>query len=328
MPKQTTQSLPGPLKLLAGAALLGATGIGAYLLYANFRPRRHPALPPALHAERRQFALNGFGQVSYYVDESGQPNRPLVLVHSINAAASAFEMRPLFEHYRGQRPVYVLDLPGYGASDRPARRYTPDLYVAALLAFLNRELSAPADVIAFSLGCEFAAAAALAHPDRVRSLALLSPSGFSAQSPPPASDGVYAAVSSPIWAQGLFDALVTRPSIRYFLGRSFVMQPPIDFMDYAYITARQPGARHAPISFVSGQLFSADIVDRVYNRVAVPTLVLYDKDANVSFDRLPAVLTVNPYWQAQRITPTMGLPHWDALPKTVAALDDFWQDLA
>ena len=39
--------------------------------------------------------------------------RPLLLLHSINASASAYEVKPLFEHYRQQRPVYAPDLPGF-----------------------------------------------------------------------------------------------------------------------------------------------------------------------------------------------------------------------
>ena len=46
---------------------------------------------------------------------------PLLLVHSVNAAASAAEVRPLHEHYRATRTVLSLDLPGYGFSDRSDR---------------------------------------------------------------------------------------------------------------------------------------------------------------------------------------------------------------
>ena len=44
----------------------------------------------------------------------------LLLVHSINAAGSAAEVRPLHEHYASRRTVFSIDLPGFGASARRA----------------------------------------------------------------------------------------------------------------------------------------------------------------------------------------------------------------
>ncbi|PQJ97667.1 alpha/beta fold hydrolase [Chromatium okenii] len=83
-------------------------------------------------------------------------------------------MKPLFEHYRAQRPVYALDLPGFGHSDRSKRRYSPELFAGVIAEFLEQVVKVPADVAAFSLGCEFAARATLQQPTLVTSLTLLS----------------------------------------------------------------------------------------------------------------------------------------------------------
>jgi hypothetical protein len=56
-------------------------------------------LPPALEAERRETNGNA-GRLSYYVAGCGAP---LLLIHSVNAAASAFEVRPIFESMRTTR---------------------------------------------------------------------------------------------------------------------------------------------------------------------------------------------------------------------------------
>ena len=40
---------------------------------------------------------------------------PLLLVHSINATASAAEVRPLYD-YGATRTVFAIDVPGYGCS--------------------------------------------------------------------------------------------------------------------------------------------------------------------------------------------------------------------
>lgn len=286
------------------------------------------SLPPALDAERHVYTSQQAGRVSYY---HAAPNDgdsiPLVLIHSINAAPSAMEVKPLFEHYRAIRPVYALELPGFGGADRSDRVYDIDLYVNAITDFLRDVVGQPADALALSLGSEFIAYAALQQPQQFRSLVMISPTGFNARPVNVPTDTMYRIVNFPVWGQALYNLLVTRPSIRLFLRQSFANEMPDEVVEYAHATAHQPGAKNAPFYFVSGKLFTPDIRTAVYEKLTRPVLVIYDQDPNVSFDRLPDTLAANPNWQSVQITPTMGLPHWDDLPKTTAALDAFWSSL-
>ena len=68
---------------------------------------------------------------------------------------------------------------------------------------------------------------------------------------------------------------------------------PKDLERYSYLSAHQPGAEHAPLRFISGKLFTPQVRERVYEHLSVPTLVLFDQDAFVSFEALPALLSVN-----------------------------------
>ena len=291
-------------------------------------PAYWAALPDAVSAPRRVLESRRAGRVSYYADTQAQ-GRPLVLVHSINAAPSAFEMRPLFEHFRSHRPVFAPDLPGFGFSDRSARRYSPELYADALTDFLAEVVREPADVVAFSLGSEFAARAALALPAAVTSLVVLSPTGFSKRSLPSGdlSVRVHKALSLPYLSQGLFSLLTSRPSIRYFLGQAFVGQTPPEMVDYAYATAHQPGARYAPLYFLSGQLFTPNAAETLYAQLKLPALALYDRDPNITFDLLPDLIAHHANWRAERISPTSGIPHWEKTAETAAAMERFWADL-
>ncbi|WP_295445940.1 alpha/beta fold hydrolase [uncultured Thiodictyon sp.] len=286
---------------------------------------RRVALPEALDAQRARIRVPDFGQLSYYSTGPGQ-GRPLVLVHSINAAPSAYEMKPLFERYRAQRPVLAPDLPGFGFTDRPDIHYTPDVYVKALMEFLRRVVVQPADLVALSLGGEFAARVAVEAPELVNSLTLLSPTGFSTRTIPGGEKGMrtHRVISVPALGQTAYTLLTTKPSIRFFLRRSFVGPVPAAMVEYAYATTHQPGARFAPLYFLAGQLFTADAPNRIYAKVKQRTLVLYDRDPNIDFDLLAPFLTGRANWQVQRISPTMGLPHWENIPETTAALDKFW----
>lgn len=282
-------------------------------------------LPPALDAPRERFTTSHLGEISYYAG-GPEDGRPLVLLHSINAAPSAFEMKPLYDHYRATRRVYVPELPGFGFSERSDRQYSPELYANAIVAFLTQVVGAPADVIAFSLSSEFAARALLAAEERFSSLALLSPTGFSARRLPSGGVGrtMHGFFTLPGLGQGLYRLLTQRRSIRYFLQRSYVGEVPEELIDYAYATSHQPGARHAPYYFLAGQLFTRDALETLYRRLKLPVLVLYDRDSNVGFDLLPDFVAAQPNWQAVRIEPTLGMPHWERPGDCIAALDRFW----
>jgi pimeloyl-ACP methyl ester carboxylesterase len=292
------------------------------------------ALPPALSTTIEFVKLPAAaGTIAYYTDKRGT-GRPILLIHSINAAPSAREMQPLFEHYRGQRPVYALDLPGYGHSDRSSSDYSPALYADVIAAFLRDVVGESADVIALSLGCEFVARAAVAAPQWFESLVFISPSGFvggNNTSAEPSRDGggsdrAYNLLSFPLWSQGLYDLLVTKRSIRFFLQKSFHSQEPAaELVDYGYLTAHRPNAKNAPLCFLSGRLFTKGIARSIYSKLTMQTLVLFDTDPYVNFDQLTRFVTNHPQWQMTRIVDTKGLPHWEKPQQTFAEIDRFWQ---
>jgi pimeloyl-ACP methyl ester carboxylesterase len=285
-----------------------------------------PALHPALDAPIESWRHGASGNLRYYRSECDS-GRPLVLIHSVNAAASAMEIEPLFEHYRHQRPVFAPDLPGFGLSQRGRLPYSPDFFAGVLAAFLQEVVGEPADVVALSLSAEFAARASLQVPDSCHSLTLISPTGLGQRQPPgpDTTQRIKRFLQLPALGSGLYRVLTTRPSIRYFLEKSFDGEVPEQLVDYAWHTARARGARHAPFAFLSMGLFTSDAATNLYRPLEVPTLILYDRDPNVSFDRLPELLEANPNVEALRLGPSCGLPHWEHTARCCEALDAFWR---
>lgn len=241
---------------------------------------RAPTLPPALGGDLRETSRRA-GRLAYYMAGDGPP---LLLVHSINAAASAYEVKPIFERMTAHRRVYAVDLPGYGHSDRSDRYYDIRLFTDAVQDMLDVIAEDtgpdPVDALALSLSSEFLARAAVERPERIRTLAFVTPTGFSKGSTKAHGGirtkasrevpGVYRFVSFPLWGPKLYDLLVSRRSIRYFLERTWGSKDIDDGMvDYDYVTAHQPGARFAPFAFLSGRLFSRDVRD-LYARLSVP----------------------------------------------------------
>ena len=244
-----------------------------------------PALPPALAGELVSLQTPSGALCLYSAGTIGAARqRPILLVHSVNAAASVAEVAPLYEHYSNTRPTYALDLPGYGLSDRSERPYTIRLMTDAVLVAVAhiRKLHGDAaiDVVGVSLSCEYVARAAVEQPSAIRRVALVSPTGFNGTKPyrgaPGSSRGMawlHRLLSSPAWSQRLFNTL-TRPGVvRYFLQRTFGRKQIDETLwRYCVQTARQPGAKHAPLYFLSAYLFAADITT-LYEKLACPVWV-------------------------------------------------------
>jgi pimeloyl-ACP methyl ester carboxylesterase len=319
----------GVLGALASGPIVAALAGIAYS--ALFVPHALK-LPPAVGGERRELAGRA-GRLSYYV--AGPAGAaPLLLVHSVNAAASAYEVGPLFEHYKASRRVYALDLPGFGFSERSAREYTPRLFTDAVLELLDAiadaEGPAPVDVVALSLGGEFAARAAAERPERFGTLALVTPTGFGEGQPryeAPGSTreapGLRAFFTFPLWSQALFDLLNSRASQRYFLKQTFGSYEAIDpgLLAYDYLTAHQPGARHAPFAFVSGALFSADI-GRVYESLELPVWLAHGTRGQFSDFSAAGSVAARGNWTIQPFE-TGSIPYFERPADFFAAYERF-----
>lgn len=244
-------------------------------------PAQSRPLPPAVPGER--IVLSGAaGPVTLYAAGPAQPGvPPLLLIHSVNAAGSAYEIRPVFEHFAARRAVYAPDLPGFGLSDRSDRPYTPRLMTDAihdaLDAIAARHGTVPVDVLGVSLGCEFVARAAVERPERFRTVALASPTSFGRSAPrrgPPGSHlgmpWLHKVFTLPLWSGPLFRALTHPKSIRFFLRKTFGASTiDEDLWAYDCLATRQPGAEHAPFFFVSGFLFSRD-ANALYESLRLP----------------------------------------------------------
>lgn len=288
-------------------------------------------LPAALPGERIAWPSSA-GQLSVYIAGEGPP---LLLVHSVNAAASAAEVRPLHAHYQARRTVCSLDLPGYGFSERSDRAYTPRLMTDAIhaaTALIRARCGAgPIDALAVSLSCEFLARAAAEAPDQFRTLALVSPTGFRGLRPWRGPTGstrgkawLLRALRGPgsVWGGALFRGL-TRPAvIRYFLQRTWGSKS-IDETLWAYdvLTARAPGAEHAPLHFLSAHLFSADI-HTVYEQLAMPVWMSHGVRGDFTDYRGQVIVEGRPNWQFS-VFPTGALPYFEVPDDFFGTFDAF-----
>ena len=289
-----------------------------------------PVLSSAVSGTRREITKRA-GRLSYYVAGKGPP---LLLIHSINAAASAYEVRPIYEALRANRRVYAVDLPGFGFSDRPDRRYDVPLYTDAIrdmLDVVGEDASGePIDALAISLSSEFLARIVSEMPDRFRTLTLVTPTGFSKGSTSFNTSrratrevpGLHAIIGFKLWGRGLFNLLVSQRGIRFFLEKTFGSKN-IDegLVKYDYVTSHQPGAEHAPFAFVSGRLFSKDIRS-VYERLTLPVWMPHATRGDFADFSGDDWVLQRPNWTVEP-WPTGALPHFETPREFIAALETY-----
>ena len=313
-----------------GGLVAGVAATGKALRWARQQTLPvGPLSPPALEATVEPFALMEGTARCYHRPGTGTP---LVFLHSFNAAASSYEMKPLFEHYAEttDRPLFALDWLGFGLSDRPDIVYRPALFQRQLRRFLSERVPAAADVIALSLGGEYAATVALTSPFLVRSLVLISPTSLGARSN---VKSTRKALVHSLAATGAFELffyrLARRASIRSYYERQ-VFQDAADvdeeLVDYAYLTANVKGAHYAPRYFVAGDLFLSEAARTAYAKLQVPTLMVIPDlpgETVQRFERLAHTRARNADYLHLHSIKAGLMPQWDRLSALTSAIDSF-----
>ena len=175
------------------------------------RPSRSETFP----YPERVFMLPDGVPVRYFDSDEDTPRaRPaVVFIHGLGANLTHFEYVAPVLDAQGFR-VLGLDLPGFGLSGKPHRRYTIDYLSAAIPALLDHVGVAQAVLFGHSLGGLCAAATAIRHRERVAALVLASPAGLFAV------PGVLRVASRAIFSETVLAPALER-NARLLLGRVF-----------------------------------------------------------------------------------------------------------
>jgi pimeloyl-ACP methyl ester carboxylesterase len=249
---------------------VGAAVVGNRLLKSRAQAFEH-----RLPGLERTYRWRGI-EVSYTV--AGDPNdEDVLLLHGIHAGASSYEFEPIVERLAEEYHVVAVDLPGFGRSERPPLVYSAALYAEFIRDFADDVTDEPV-VIASSMTGAFAVDAA--GNTEFEELVLVCPTGDTGGSRP----WLRTLIRSPIVGTTLFNALASKPSLRYFYDRdgyydSDRIDP--DEVEYAWMSAHQPGARYAPASFASGTLDPDFDLQTELAALETPTTLVWGRDASL-----------------------------------------------
>lgn len=313
-------------KAAAGLGAAAAAAYAVYLLGARGRSRPVTELSNALGMDVDYVP---WGDVHYAFYAREGRGRPLVFLHSINAVASAYEMRPLVKALvRERRPVYALEWLGFGHSDRPEIGYTPELLEDQLEHWLERVVrpAGGADVIGLSLGATYAAEVARRRPDLIRSLVAIEPAGLGTEPAEIGRGWARLLFTLPGVQRAFYDRLTTPESL-YAFAKENLFTPefgvPEEYVQYGAETARVEGASRPLDDFLSGRLFPQEALE-TFRRLRQPVLVIYGTVESRRMESLEALpeLEGRPNVSVLGL-PTGSLPHWERPGEVVERIRDF-----
>lgn len=101
---------------------------------------------------------------------------PLVMVPGYGGDINIFVFNQ--ETLAADRPVYALDMPGHGGSEKEVGDGSMEMLVEVVDGFLDSQGVEKAHFAGHSMGGAVSAAFAVAHPEKVESLILLASAGF------------------------------------------------------------------------------------------------------------------------------------------------------
>ena len=289
-------------------ALSGGAILGAAAAYNAFARKGVDKLSNLIGGEEGGFDWRGH-RIAFTRRGSGPP---ILLIHGIHAAAWSYEWHDNAENLARTNTVYTIDLLGFGRSDRPAIRYSARLYISLISDFVHQVVAEPCVLVATSLSGAYAIVLGARDPQRFPALALIAPTGLVRlnKSSGVGGEAGRLAVETPIVGTAMFNGLVSRRSIRYWLEKTYADDTIVtnDLVDIYYWTSHQRGARHAPAAFISGNL-NID-VRQALRRLTQPTLLVWGEEGSIApVEEFRGFRGVKPDIELAVLTPAGDLPH-------------------
>jgi pimeloyl-ACP methyl ester carboxylesterase len=312
-----------PKSLLAGVG--GALGSVALAAGTNAAlAAAAPPLWPALPGDTKRYSWRD-GEISYAVRGTGTP---ILLLHGIYASACGYEMRRVFTPFAEKYRVYCPDLIGFGLSDRPALDYTPAIFMQMLRDFVQDVVGRSCIVVASSLTAAYVIQLAFDHPGLFRRLILVLPTGLEQladRAPTRVKMAGYAALKSPIVGETAFNALTSKPGLRYYLEKQSYYNPSAvtdQLVEYYHVAAHQKNARYAPAAFVAQQLNWP--VRHAFANLTQPALVVWGANAMIAPLKYAQTFRhVNPRARLEILEWCGAVPHDECADRFVA-LTQHW----
>jgi pimeloyl-ACP methyl ester carboxylesterase len=209
-----------------------------------------------------------YGQKISYL-EAGNSGPTVILLHGLGADATnwGFTIPALTSKYH----VYAPDQIGFGKSDKPIMNYRVATLVEFLDQFYQKLGIEKATLVGNSLGGWAAAAFAIAHPQKVDKLVLVSAAGYSTKryGGQELSKDIYSVLNPSTTAdmKRLFEAIFYD---KVYKTDAFIAQ--------AFTAKLKKGDGYTINSFIDSVLRGEDYIDDKVKAIKAPTLVIWGRE--------------------------------------------------
>ena len=315
------------VKLLRGL-LVGGAAVGIPALANALISRRSRDLPVPSWGRHQLYAWK-YGEVSFQQIGNGES---VVLIHGFGPGHDSEEWRPACEILAPDYRLFVLDLLGWGRSDKPKIDYDGEVYIQLITSFLEDIVGHPSLLVAAGLSAAYAVQVAVDHPELVKALALVVPSEPAIRrDEPDLKDALlHRSLRTPIVGTSVLNLITSRSSIAHYLRKSVFSAPEqVDAarIDHYYRSSHQPGAHAALAAYLSGYL-NHEVSDELA-RLEVPVWLAWGRNSQA-----PPVESADTWLQSipdARLEVFEGcshLPHLEAAANFATSLAGFSTTLA
>jgi pimeloyl-ACP methyl ester carboxylesterase len=229
--------------------------------------------------------------------EQASSGQPIVFIHGLSGCwANWLEQLPVLA---AEHRVITLDLPGFGASPMPEEEITISGYARLLDRLLGELEVDAATVVGNSMGGFIAAELAIAHPQRVERLVLISAAGISTFGNPSATRAVptmrrieRVLAMTGAWVASKSDTVASRARLRE-LAMNVVVRHP-GRLPAALAAEQMRGAGKPGFMQALEAVLEYDVRERL-PEIACPTLIVWGdgdrlitvRDADIFAELIP-----------------------------------------
>jgi pimeloyl-ACP methyl ester carboxylesterase len=247
-------------------AVIGRAALVAAALALGACPSFHAGRLPGAPADATFAEVDGV-HLHYRAVGSGPA---VVMIHGYGASLDLW--RPVQDALAAHHRVIAVDLKGFGWSSRPPGDYSPEAEAQLVWGLLDQLAVDQVSIVGHSWGSSVSLAMALAHPERVRRIALYAAYVFDAQKPAFFRWAGLDGIGEVLFALNYRANVEERIGLAYHDPR-FITQARVD---HVVAELGRPGTTAAALAAARDHELSR--LEARYREIAQPTLLLWGDD--------------------------------------------------